>query len=103
MKYNKLIRDKIPRIIQKNGQNARIRVLGDDEYLRMLDRKLDEELAEYHADGRVEELADLLEVIYAAALARGVSAAELDRIRREKAEKRGVFAEKLLLEEVIED
>lgn len=102
MKYNKLIRDKIPEIIEKNGQIARIRVLKEDEYLAKLDEKLYEELVEYHADGNVEELADLLEVIYAAALARGVSSDELERIRREKAEKRGVFAEKLLLEEVSE-
>ncbi len=102
MKYNKLIRDKIPEIIEKNGQTARIRKLTDDEYLVKLDQKLDEELAEYHADGNVEELADLLEVIYAAALVRGCPADELDRIRREKAEKRGAFAEKLLLWEVRE-
>ena len=102
MKYNKLIRDKIPEIIAKNGQTACVRKLTDDEYLVKLDEKLDEELAEYHADGNVEELADLLEVIYAVALARGCTADELDRIRRKKAEKRGTFAEKLLLEEVRE-
>lgn len=101
MKYNKLIRDGIPGIIEKNGQTARVRVLTDDEYLAKLDEKLGEELAEYLADGNVEELADLLEVIYAAALARGCSAGQLDDIRRKKAEERGTFAEKLLLEEVI--
>ena len=101
MKYDKLIRDRIPEIIAAGGQTARVRKLTDDEYLEKLDRKLDEELAEYHADGTVEELADLLEVIYAAALARGCTADELDRIRREKAEKRGAFSEKLLLEEVL--
>ncbi len=101
MKYDKLIRDRIPEMIGKNGQEAKIRRLTDKEYLIKLDEKLDEELAEYHADGNVEELADLLEVIYAAALARGCTAEQLDRIRREKAEKRGVFKEKLLLEEVI--
>ena len=101
MTYNKLIRDKIPEIIAANGQTARIRVLTEEEYLRKLDEKLGEELAEYLADGNVEELADLLEVIYAAALARGTSAEELDGLRRDKAEKRGAFAEKLLLEEVV--
>jgi len=100
MKYNKLIRDRIPEIIAENGQTARVRKLSEAEYLEKLDRKLDEELAEYHADGNVEELADLLEVIYAAARARGCTADELDRIRRKKAAERGAFAEKLLLEEV---
>ncbi len=101
MKYDKLIRDRIPEIIEKNGQTARIRHLSNEEYLVKLDEKLDEELAEYHADGSVEELADLLEVIYAAARARGCTAEKLDEIRREKVEKRGAFEEKLLLEEVL--
>ena len=68
----------------------------------MLDQKLTEELAEYHADGSPEELADLLEVIYAAAKARGISAETLNAIRAEKAEKRGAFEKKLLLVEVSE-
>ena len=101
MKYNKLIRDRIPEIIAKNGQSARVRVLTDEEYLTKLDEKLGEELAEYLADGNVGELADLLEVIYAAALVRGTTAEQLDEIRRKKAEERGAFAEKLLLEEVL--
>ncbi|MBE6711193.1 MAG: phosphoribosyl-ATP pyrophosphohydrolase [Ruminococcaceae bacterium] len=101
MKYNKLIRDRIPEIIAKNGQTARVRVLTDEEYLAKLDEKLGEELAEYLADGNIEELADLLEVLYAAALARGTTAEQLDEIRRKKAEERGAFAEKLLLEEVL--
>lgn len=101
MKYDKLIRDRIPEIIEKNGQTARIRRLSNEEYLVKLDEKLDEELAEYHADGSVEELADLLEVIYAAARARGCTAEKLDEIRREKVEKRGAFEKKLLLEEVL--
>ena len=102
MKYNKLIRDRIPEIIAKSGQKAKIRKLTDEEYLVRLDEKLTEELAEYHEDGNVEELADLLEVIYAAARARGCSAEKLDEIRRKKAEERGAFTEKLLLEEVTE-
>lgn len=101
--YNKLVRDKIPEIIEQGGNRCRIRVLSDGDYLRMVDAKLDEELAEYHADGSVEELADLLEVIYAAATARGCSREELERIRREKAEKRGGFEKRLLLIDVEED
>ena len=102
MKYNKLIRDRIPEIIEKNGQTARVRVLNEAEYLAKLDEKLGEELAEYLEDGQVGELADLLEVVYAAALARGTTAEQLDAIRRKKAKERGAFAEKLLLEEVTE-
>lgn len=100
--YNKLVRDRIPEIIEAGGDTCVTEVLSDEDYLRMLDAKLSEELAEYHADGNPEELADLLEVIYAAAKARGVSPEALDEIRRNKALKRGAFEKKLLLLEVTE-
>lgn len=63
---------------------------------------MDEELAEYHSDQNIEELADLLEVIYAAAMARGYTLEQLESVRAAKAEKRGAFANKILLKEVIE-
>ena len=68
----------------------------------MLDEKLNEELAEYQESKSMEELADLLEVVRAVALARGSSPEELEEIRRQKAEKRGGFEKKILLEEVTE-
>ena len=76
--------------------------LSDEDYLRMLDAKLDEELAEYHADQNIEELADLMEVIRACAVARGYSVEELEQVRAKKAAKRGGFERKILLKEVIE-
>ena len=100
--YHKLVRDRIPEIIEAGGNTCVTRILSDEEYLCRLDQKLDEELTEYHADGNPEELADLLEVIYAAAAARGVTAEELDEIRAQKAAKRGAFAQKILLVEVDE-
>ncbi len=100
--YNKLVRDKIPEIIAADGKNCQIEILSDEDYLKMVDAKLDEELAEYHKDQNVEELADLLEVIYAAAQARGCSLEELEQIRLEKTDKRGAFQKKLLLKEVVE-
>ena len=71
--YNKLVRDRIPKIIEASGKTCTIEILSDADYLRMVDAKLDEELAEYHKEQNIEELADLLEVIYAAAIARGCS------------------------------
>ena len=100
--YNKLVRDRIPEIIEAGGKQCRVEVLSEEDYLRMADAKLDEELAEYHQDGNVEELADLLEVIYAAAAARGCSREELERIRAAKAEQRGGFEKRLLLIDVTE-
>lgn len=100
--YNKLVRDRIPEIIESSGKRCAIRILEDEEYLRMIDAKLDEELAEYHKDQTLEELADLLEVIYAAAETRGYSIDQLEEARATKAEKRGRFQKKLLLIEVEE-
>lgn len=102
IKYNKLIRDKIPDIIESSGKSCETEVLSDDFYLKMLDAKLDEELAEYHKDQNIEELADLIEVIYAAAKARGYSLEELEKVRAEKFAARGGFEKKLLLKEVSE-
>ena len=102
-KYNKLVRDRIPEIIEASGKNCVTKELSDEEYIEMLDAKLDEELAEYHKDKNIGELADLLEVIRAAAIARGYSIEELEKVRAEKAEKRGGFEKKILLREVIED
>ena len=101
--YNKLVRDRIPEIIEASGSECKIEILSDEKYLEMIDAKLDEELAEYHKDQNIEELADLMEVIYAAAIARGYTLEELERIRAEKAEKRGGFAKRILLKEVIGD
>ena len=68
----------------------------------MIDAKLDEEVAEYHKDQNLEEPADLLEVIYAAAMARGYNIEELERTRAEKAAQRGTFTKKLILKEIID-
>lgn len=100
IKYNKLVRDRIPEIIEESGKTCIVEILSEEKYLEMLDAKLDEELAEYHKDQNIEELADLQEVLLAAAKARGYSAEELEKVRREKSEKRGGFEKRLLLREV---
>ncbi len=98
--YNKLVRDRIPEIIEADGKSCTTRTLSDEEYLQFVDAKLDEELAEYHKDGSIEELADLLEVIRAAAAARGSSIEDVEAIRARKAEKRGGFEKRIFLIEV---
>jgi predicted house-cleaning noncanonical NTP pyrophosphatase (MazG superfamily) len=99
--YNKLVRDRIPEIIEKSGNRCVTEILSDEEYIEMLDKKLDEELAEYHKDKNIEELADLLEVIYACAQARGFSLEELENVRATKANKRGAFKYKIFLKETV--
>ena len=103
IQYNKLVRDHIPEIIQSTGKSCTTEVLSSGDYLRMIDAKLDEELAEYHKDQNIEELADLVEVIHAAAIAHGYTLEDLERVRAEKATKRGGFEKRILLKEVYED
>lgn len=102
IKYNKLVRDRIPEIIEASGKTCKTVSLNDVEYLRMLDAKLDEELAEYHKDQSIEELADLLEVIRATAIARGYTVEELEQLRAQKMQARGAFEKKFFLYEVEE-
>lgn len=101
--YNKLVRDYIPDIIEANGKICTIEILSKENYIDMLQAKLSEELDEYKKDQNIEELADLLEVIYALSKAHGVSPTELEKIRVEKSDKRGGFEKRILLKEVMEN
>ena len=101
--YHKLVRDKIPEIIEKSGKQCVCSVLSDEDYLLMLDQKLNEELKEYQESKSMEELADLLEVMRAVALARGSSMEEVEQIRIQKSEKRGGFIKRIMLDSVIEE
>ena len=102
--YNKLVRDKIPNIIESTGKKFTTTILSDDEYLKELKKKSYEELEEYIAtennEEALEELADLLEVIHALANYHSSSIEELEQIRKEKVEKRGGFQEKIFLVKV---
>lgn len=100
--YHKLVRDRIPEIIEKNGKQCVCSVLSDEDYLLMLDQKLNEELQEYQESKSMDELADLLEVMIAVVLARGSSMEELERIRQKKAAERGGFEQRIMLETVTE-
>ncbi len=102
IKYQKLVRDKIPEIIEKDGKQSVCSILSNEDYLELLDKKLSEELGEYLESKSMEELADLLEVMMAVAKARGSSIEEVETIRKKKAEKRGGFEKRILLEEVRE-
>ena len=101
--YNKLVRDRIPEIIEQSGKRCTTEILDDEAYLWYIDEKLSEELSEYRRDKNLEELADLLEVLYAAAEARGYTLAQLEELRAKKATERGAFARKILLCEVFEE
>jgi len=91
----KLVRDKIPAIILADGKKPMTRILDTEEYLEELDKKLNEEIAEYQADKSIEEMADVLEVLFAICEARGHSIDELMEVRAAKREKRGGFEERI--------
>lgn len=94
--YNKLVRDKIPEMIRDQGEIPHIRILGDEEYLCRLEAKLDEEVGEFHRDRNPEELADILEVVYALADSIG-SREELAEIYAKKHAARGGFEKRIFL------
>lgn len=97
--YNKLVRDKITEIIKADGRLAKYRILDDNEYRQELNKKLQEEVKEYLEDNNVEELADIVEVIYGILNSMNVSIQEFEKIRINKQEKRGAFEKKIYLEE----
>ena len=99
--FNKLIRDNIPQIIESRGEKAYIRVLNDEEYKDQLDLKLQEEVKEYLEDDSIEELADIVEVIYSILEYKKVKLEDFEKIRKDKEEKRGAFKKKIFLEKTI--
>lgn len=99
MKYNKLVRDKIPEIIRQNGDEPVTRIANDREYVAKLKDKLAEEVTEFRKSMDVEELADVLEVVYALGARLGYTIRDIERIRGRKAKNRGGFAEGIILEE----
>lgn len=96
-KYHKAIRDKIPEIIEKDGYSCNVKKLSDEEFLVEIEKKLSEEVSEYQSDKNLEELADIMEVIYRIAKLKGISKEELEKIRIKKVEKRGAFEKNLFL------
>lgn len=94
----KLVRDGIPEIIIKDGGSPRTRTLSDTEYLAELDKKLQEEVAEYLVENDLAELGDVLEVIRAIADARGNGIDAVEEIREQKFKERGGFDQKIFLE-----
>ncbi len=98
--YDKLIRDRIPAIIEENGERPTTHVVDGNEYEHRLAEKLDEEVAEFHESGDVDELADVLEVVYALAENANVTPEELERRRAAKADARGGFEDGIVLKRV---
>ena len=95
--FNKLVRDKIPSIIEAEGRKVNIKQLNNDEFKNELNKKLLEEVNEYLEDNNVEELADIVEVIYGLIKSMCLSMEEFEKIRKETVENRGAFDTKTFL------
>ena len=105
--YNKLVRDNIPNIIKNNGGEPFTRILTDEEYKIELEKKLYEEYNEVlntqNTEERIEELADMIEIISSLALVEGKNLDVVLEYAKRKSIKRGGFEKKIYLEKVIED
>mgnify|MGYP003395469274 CR=1 FL=1 len=99
MKYNKLVRDKIPEIIKKNGGVAVIQIAGEAEYYEKLKEKLSEEIEEFKKDENMEELADIFEVMEAILDYKGFDLTKIREIQKKKVAERGGFKKRIILDE----
>lgn len=97
MDYNKLVRDKIPEIIKNKGEIPITYIASDEEYWQKLKEKLQEEVNEFMRDNNEEELADILEVIAAICEHKKIDIIKLEQLRKNKAEERGRFKDKIIL------
>lgn len=101
--YDKLVRDNIPEIIENAGKKFDIHYAKEEELISLLEAKLQEEALEFSQDKNLEELADLMEVIFGLSSALGYSEEDLLKKREEKKLERGGFKEGIVLERVYED
>ena len=97
IEYDKIVRDRIPEIIEKSGAKYDIETLTDEQSLIYLEKKLQEEVDEYYKNRKVDELADIMEVIEAIAERKGSSYGRLLSLKEEKRKTRGGFEKNILL------
>lgn len=100
--YNKLVRDKIPEVLESKGLKFNYDILSESEFKFKLKEKLKEEVEEYIQSEELEELADICEVIHAILAVKGIKFEELEKVRLAKQAKRGGFKDRILLKDVIE-
>ena len=99
--YNKLVRDKIPEEINKiEGRKCNYKILNKEEYLQELDNKLFEEAHEFVEEHSVEELADLMEVVFAIMEIKNMSIEDIEKARESKKIKKGAFKDRIYLIDV---
>lgn len=98
LQFGKLVRDNVPAMIISQGEAATWHVADDEEYRRLLKEKLSEEVGETLANPSITEFADVLEVIDAMAQAKGLTFDDVLKTKQERAEKRGGFTKRIILD-----
>lgn len=99
MRYNKLVRDKIPQVIQRKGETAVTHIAEDAEFWEKLKEKLFEEVEEFSNDESIEELADIFEVIDAIMEYKKWDRSEIEAVKQSKVHDKGAFKERVILDE----
>ena len=99
-KYNKLVRDRIPEIIRADGKECEVEVVSGREKYELLEKKLMEEVNEFLEDKNLEELADVMEVLFGLANDMGYSEEDLIKKREDKKAERGGFSDGIVLRNV---
>ena len=100
--YNKLIRDKIPQLIEAAGKKYELHKADDKEYLQSLLAKVKEELQEFEEQPSLEEMADIFEVLTALIDYFGFDEEKIREYQEKKRKERGAFKKRLILDKVIE-
>ena len=100
--YNKLVRDKIPEVIENSGKKFSSHIAGELEYKEELFKKVYEELEEFKENPSAEEMADIFEVLEGLIKAYNIEMNDVFDIKEEKARERGAFEKRIVLERVWE-
>ena len=100
IKYSKLVRDRVPELIEESGRKQVSRTLNEDEYEQALMDKIVEEIEEYRVSKNEEEIADIYEVLDCLVKLKDYEPMHIDYLRLIKREARGSFHNRILLEEV---
>ena len=95
--YDKLVRDNIPQIIENSGNNCEVEIVSDEIALEYLYKKLQEEVDELLEDKNLEEIADVVEVLFAIGKKYGYSEDDILNKRAEKKKKSGGFEDNIIL------
>ena len=99
---NKLVRDKIPEIIESQGKIATTKIAkNEEEYYKYLKNKLLEEVNEFieatESKHIIEELADVLEVLDAIYDFNKIDKKIIQEVKTKKFNERGGFKKKIIL------